>query len=124
MNLYFIILSFQTIGGAGQISTANGGTIPINDIRGTLLAKTNQSNKKTLFLNRNHISRKNDLFNKKTLIYRFRGNGIHKTRKAYTMQTCSSLSINRHVWMDTRHLQSCHSKSCISLSSTLNVFEL
>ena len=50
MNLYFIILSFQTIGGAGQISTANGGTIPINDIRGTLLAKTNQSNKKTLLI--------------------------------------------------------------------------
>lgn len=46
MNLYYIIFSFQTIGGAGQISTANGGTIPINDIRGTLLAKTNQSNKK------------------------------------------------------------------------------
>ena len=50
MNLYFIILSFQTIGGAGQISTANGGTIPINDIRGTLLAKTNQSNKRMLLI--------------------------------------------------------------------------
>ena len=45
MIVYFIIISFQTIGGAGQISTANGGTIPINDIRGTLLAKVNQSKK-------------------------------------------------------------------------------
>ena len=63
-----------------------------------------------------------NILTKKTLIYRFRGNGIHKTRKAYTMQTCSSLSINRHVRMDTRHLQSCHSKSCISFSSTLTLF--
>ena len=45
MIVYFTIISFQTIGGAGQISTANGGTIPINDIRGTLLAKVNQSKK-------------------------------------------------------------------------------
>ena len=64
MIVYFIIILFQTIGGAGQISTANGGTIPINDIRGTLLAKVNQS-KKPLSIILNHISRKNDHFNKK-----------------------------------------------------------
>ena len=69
MNVNFIIISFQTIGGAGQISTANGGTIPINDIRGTLLAKVNKSNKNFLSINRSYISRKNDHFNKKKLLF-------------------------------------------------------
>ena len=42
--------------------------------------------------------------------FRFGRNGIHETGKTYAVQTCSSLSINRHVWMDSRNLQSRHGK--------------